>query len=153
MFVSQSQRAPGNTPDAATKAYEAMALAVMKMAQGSPSTAGNVQAKREIQSKLSQLMKHGEEIRDGWKAIMQKPTANQVEHADEARQWHSQIEHYLSTIPRGNAYIAKLNGTTRTGFGGWPLGLNQGVSETYDLLISDLAALNEFMNDPELGEP
>lgn len=34
-FVSQSQRSSGGAPDAQTKAYEAMALSVMKMAQGS----------------------------------------------------------------------------------------------------------------------
>lgn len=42
-FVSQSQRSSGNAPDAQTKAYEAMALSVMKMAQGSgPSSSPDV---------------------------------------------------------------------------------------------------------------
>jgi hypothetical protein len=42
-FVSQAQRPAGGASDAQTKAYEAMALAVMKMAQGSaPQSPGNV---------------------------------------------------------------------------------------------------------------
>lgn len=34
------------------------------------------------------------------------------------------------------------------------MGIDYAVSETFDLLSSDLATLNDFiMKDPELGEP
>jgi hypothetical protein len=150
-FVSQSQRAPGS-PDAATKAYEAMALAVMKMAQGSPSTTGNVQAKRIIQSVLSDYITKGSKIRDDWKKAMVQHE-NQEPHASKAQKWHTELESYLRTTPRGRDYIVRLNAAMKTGSGGWPMGIDYKVSEDFDRLASDLAMLENFMTDPQLGEP
>ena len=113
----------------------------------------NIQLKREIQSKLSLFMTKGEAIRDAWKAAMGKPGESQLPHANKARQWHTALEDYLRKIPRGDIYVARLNSAPRAGFGGYPMGHDPKVNDTWDLLISDLAVLEQFMKDPELGEP
>jgi len=113
----------------------------------------NIQLKREIQSKLSLFMTRGEAIRDAWKAAMGKPGESQLPHANKARQWHTELEDYLRKIPKGDIYIARLNSAPRTGFGGYPMGHDPKVNDTWDLLISDLAVLDQFIKDPELGRP
>jgi hypothetical protein len=109
--------------------------------------------KRKIQSRLSQLINDGIARRSAWQAVLGKSEDIQRRQADDVQQWHKKVENYLRTIPRGDVYLARLNGATRTGFGGYPMGINLNVAGTYDLLISDLAVLNQFIADPELGDP
>ena len=116
----------------------------------------NLQVVRQIQSALSDFATEGSKIRDDWKAFMAQHANQhlpQRTYASRARDWHVKVGNYLRTIPRGNTYVARLNAAPKTGAGGWPLGIDYTVSETFDLLSSDLTILNEFQRDTELGEP
>jgi hypothetical protein len=118
-----------------------------------PASTSNLQVRREIQRMLTKLSEKGIDIRERWKAVKETPVDTQRPYAKQVHQWHAEIESYLRTIPKGDAYSARLNGAVKTGAGGYTIGINRTLYEDWDLLASDLVMLNEFMNDQQLGEP
>ena len=122
--------------------------------QSLPSSDGTISAaQRDIQNMLTKLSQNGTAIREGWFAAKGTPEDIQRPYAKQVHQWHAEIERYLRTIPRGDAYSATLKGAIRTGSGGYTIGINPNLYDDWDLLASDLAILNEFMKDPYFGKP
>jgi hypothetical protein len=105
----------------------------------------------EIQRMLTKLSVKGSDIREKWRAVKGTPEEIQRPYAKQVHQWHAEIVGYLSTIPRGDGYLARLNGGLRTGSGGYTIGINPNLYDDWDLLASDLAILNDFIKD--LGKP
>lgn len=111
------------------------------------------QKRREIQEyKLARLIREGIVLKSKWSQVMMQPEEIQRVDSSQVRAWHAEIEAYLRTLPRGDIYLAKLNSRTRTDFG-YPIGINMNVAGNWDQLILDLASLNEFMKDPDFGNP
>jgi hypothetical protein len=107
--------------------------------------------RRAIQKRISQFISLGNLLRNKWVSGAFSPDEQRA-WASSALDWHKSVEVYLQTIPRGDIYLVRLRNqvrssatypgaTTPEGFRGW------------DLLMSDLARLNEFLEDPELGAP
>lgn len=72
--------------------------------------------------------------------------------ANDVARWHGVVRSYLGTLPRGRAYQARLDilGTRQ---GTYPSGITLAVAGWWTQLQSDLARLNEFIADPNLGKP
>lgn len=102
---------------------------------------------------LTKLSEKGSALREKWKAVKGAPEDSQRPYAKQVHHWHAEIESYLRTIPKGDAYSARLNGAVRTGSGGYTTGINPNLYDDWDLLATDLTILNDFMNDQQLGEP
>lgn len=77
----------------------------------------DIQARRDIQGNLSQFMKNGNDLRDAWQKVRGKPEDIQRPHAADVRKWHTRLEDFLRTIPRGSIYLARLNSARTTGSG------------------------------------
>jgi hypothetical protein len=114
--------------------------------------AASVPTRRDIQGKLAGFSNDGELIQKefykhaGQGGDAQKPASLAVS------RWHEKIEAYLKTIPAGNIYLARFNNEV-PGNGVYPVGINLDVMSAWDQLQSDLARLNEFMKDTDLGNP
>jgi hypothetical protein len=99
-------------------------------------------------------MKDCNKIRDDWRTAMaQSDKSLQLSFASKARQWHATIDVYLQTIPRGSMYSARFNGYPRIVCAGYPLGHSDETCRELETLEADINALQEFMKDPDLGQP
>jgi hypothetical protein len=125
---------------------------VSRNASAPVAKAGSVNVtRRAIQKRISQFISSGNSLRNEWVPNAFSPDQQRA-WALCAWDWHKSVEAYLKTIPRGDIYLVRfrnqvgtLHGypgpTTPEGFKGW------------DMLMSDLTRLNEFLEDPELGAP
>jgi hypothetical protein len=110
--------------------------------------------KTEIRDHLSKLITHGTEIRNRWKVLIEqfKAESEQQEYEGAVQKWHLEIVSYLKTIPRGDNYLARFQAGSRE-TDSYPPGIYQNHIGTWDILMSDLTKLNEFITDPDLGRP
>jgi hypothetical protein len=103
---------------------------------------------------LSRFLTKANKLKEDWRSVMDKPDKSlQLQYAREAKELHSEIEKYLQAIPRGYAYTARFNGHQRTVCAGYPDGHNGVTCNELEILDADIAALGEFMRDPDLGQP
>jgi hypothetical protein len=108
--------------------------------------------KEEIRKHLSDLITQGVQLRNDWQAHLGQSEEIQKQNALAVQRWHIQVESYLKSIPRGDVYVARFRGSTRTS-GSYPVGINLNWAGAWDSLMSDLAMLNQFITDADLGKP
>ncbi len=105
-----------------------------------------------IQEKLSDLITQGIALRNGWLKTVGGPEEVQHQSALPIQLWHRAVENYLKTIPRGSIYVVRFQNQVSAS-GSYPNGISVRLAGTWDILMSDLARLNEFVVDPDLGKP
>lgn len=108
--------------------------------------------RREISNHLGQFITEGVQLRNNWQAHLGQAEQVQRQDANAVQLWHKKIESYLKTIPRGDVYVARFQGSVRTS-GSYPMGINVNLGGLWDSLMSDIAKLNEFIMDADLGKP
>jgi hypothetical protein len=108
--------------------------------------------KREVQHRLSEYINSGLFLQGEWNKRLGGTEDVQRQSALDIQNWNKAVENYLKTIPRGEIYVVRFRNPARSG-GTYPVGINVNLAGTYDLLLSDLARLNEFITDPNLGKP
>jgi hypothetical protein len=105
-----------------------------------------------IQNKLSAFLNEGTGLREEWKKRLLDPSKDlQLLSAASVKSWHARVEAYLKAIPKGNVYVSRFN-VSQAGRD-YPLGINYNVDDEWNLLLSDLNRLNEFIADTSLGSP
>jgi diguanylate cyclase (GGDEF)-like protein len=117
-----------------------------------PTTGGARKKRDEIIIKLSGFIVEGAELRNNWRARLGQAESLQKESAEAIPAWHKKIESYLKTIPRGDVYAARFQSAMKSS-GSYPVGISLRLAGTWDLLMSDLAELNEFIRETDLGKP
>lgn len=134
-------------------------LATLAQTSGANSPSGTNQAeivkanRREIQQKITGYMSEGNSLRN--KVIPGVVLSQEQQQAwvVSVNGWHKSVEVYLKTIPRGDTYLARFRNQSRSN-ASYPGGGNTWEwYSRWDLLSSDLARLEEFLQDPELGAP
>lgn len=112
------------------------------------------QKQTEIRNHLIGLITKGVQIRDEWdKTIGTGQTEQQqASHVDAVKKWHSEILTYLKTIPRSEIYLARFRAGTRTS-NTYPVAIFSSQAGAWNMLMTDLEKLNEFLTDPDLGKP
>jgi hypothetical protein len=110
----------------------------------------------EIRTHLGKLITRGTKLRDNLREVIGDGTktqtlAQQQAFVDGVQQWHSETVSYIKTIPRSDIYLARFESGVR-GTSSYPNGIFQIQLGSWDLLMSDLAKLNEFITDPDLGK-
>ena len=60
--------------------------------------------------------------------------------------WHKRVEDYLAKPPLGLTYLARFKNQTRSN-GSYPTGMGMKTALYYDLLLSDLERLDEFIKE------
>ncbi len=116
------------------------------------SISGSDVVKRGIQEKLGAFVAQGVAIREGWLKVVVGPEDAQRQSAIAVQKWHTDVANYLHTIPRGTIYLVRFQNQLRPS-GSYPIGMNMNVGGNWDLLMSDLARLNEILTDSDLGSP
>jgi hypothetical protein len=106
--------------------------------------------RRSIQLKIAEFLVEANTVRAGWLDSLNQPPAKQFSNVEITHAWHRKVEDYLKTIPRGTVYAARFNNQIRAA-GSYPIGITANIAGHWDLLMSDVARLNEIMNDPDLG--
>jgi hypothetical protein len=106
--------------------------------------------KAEISKHLSDFITEGVQLRNKWQEHLGQPEQVQKQDANGVQLWHRKIESYLKTIPQGDVYIARFQGSVRTS-GSYPVGINVNLAGLWDSLMSDIAKLNEFIKEADLG--
>jgi hypothetical protein len=104
--------------------------------------------RRGILDKLAGFIQTGNKLREGMNSTdetLQRRAAMQIP------VWHKTIEEYLQTIPRGNIYFAEFQNQILNSMYPYGLKITDG-KELWDMLVSDLSRLNEFIKDPDLGK-
>jgi hypothetical protein len=107
---------------------------------------------RTIQDKLGEFTSQGTALRDEWSKRLGTTAEVQRAYANDVKMWHESVEGYLKTIPRGNLYLTKSRNRTPS-TGSYPVGINVDIAGWWDVAGSDLYRLNEFLDDPNLGQP
>lgn len=117
------------------------------------STARANEAQRTVQEKLTELVERGLLSRDQWQLKIDQGGTEDAQRAcaSTAEQWEQGVEGYLQTIPRGAIYVGRFLNSPRGQ--SYPPGLAANFAVRWDLLSGELARLNEFMLDPDLGKP
>jgi hypothetical protein len=105
-----------------------------------------------IQRRIAEFINSGITLRDEWVKVI--PGTPELQHAKALAigGWHKAVEDYLKSIPRGDIYLARFRNQVRPS-SSYPVGISFDYAGSWDVLMSDLARLNEFLQDPELGEP
>jgi len=107
--------------------------------------------RRSIQSKIAAFIKTGNDLRGEWTKRLGGAEQVQRQSAIAISGWHKSVEDYLTTIPRADVYVARFQSRLRPS-GSYPMGINVNVGGNWDLLLTDLVRLNEFLVDPDLGK-
>lgn len=108
--------------------------------------------RRKIQDKCAEYVAAAKQIEQGWIARLGKSKEEQGQSALAANKWHSDVEHYLGTIPRGNIYLAKFATPVDAG-NAYPVGINLDLAGIWQTLLGDMKTLTDIMSDPDLGRP
>jgi hypothetical protein len=119
----------------------------------SPTDEATERRHRSIQDKISKYMDAGNSLRITFTPGV--PPSQEQQHAwsMSVDKWHASIENYIKTIPRGSIYLVRFR-DRETGNAVYPGGgMTSEWYEHWDLLSSDLARLEDFLKDPELGAP
>jgi hypothetical protein len=107
-----------------------------------------------IQGQLSKFIEEGIRLRDAWVPRLGKSEDIQQISATEIDQWHTRVEQYLKSIPRGNVYAVQfLVSASQPGFPSYPDGINLKLAGRWTALANDLAWLSKAIGDPALGKP
>ena len=110
-------------------------------------------AHHSIQDKISRYINTGNSLRTTFTPGY--PPSQEKQHAwsGSVDSWHKSIEHYLETIPRGSVYLARFRNQVRSNASYPGGGMTPEWYDHWDLLSSDLARLEEFLQDSEIGTP
>ncbi len=110
------------------------------------------QTRAKLQEALSELVVEGNRLRQQWGQRLGSPDNDpQRQSAAMVAQWHSKVRGFLSSVPRSRAYQARFDIPVPQL--GVPEGMLVEVSGWWGQLSSDLARLNEFIADADLGKP
>jgi hypothetical protein len=110
-------------------------------------------ARRPIQDKLSRYIDSGNSLRNKFIPGVHYPEKEQHEWALFIQSWHKDIATYLKTIPRGNIYLARFHNQLRSNAAYPGGGMTPEWYDHWDLLSSDMARLEEFLQDHDIGAP
>jgi hypothetical protein len=108
--------------------------------------------KGNIESQLASFIRKGNDLRSEWQKCLGSAEQVQRQPALAISGLHKAVGEYLNSIPRGSIYFARFQNQLRSS-GSYPEGINVRIAGNWDLLHSDLARLNEFLLDPDLGKP
>jgi hypothetical protein len=109
--------------------------------------------RHSIQDKISRYINTGNSLRTTFTPGYPPSQEKQRAWSGSVDSWHKSIEHYLETIPRGNVYLARFRNQVRSNASYPGGGTTPEWYEHWDLLSSDLARLEEFLRDSEIGTP
>ena len=107
--------------------------------------------RRAVQKRISQFISSGNSLRNRWVPNAFSPDQQRA-WASSVSDWHRSVEAYLKTIPRGDIYLVRFRNQVGT-LHGYPGATTPEGFKGWDMLMSDLTRLNEFLEDPELGAP
>jgi hypothetical protein len=109
--------------------------------------------RKAIQTRLSVFIDEGRGLREEWrKKLLSQPKEAQRKSATAVESWHVRVESYLKSLPNSNVYVSRFN-VPQPGIGDFPIGINYDVDDQWNLLLNSLIRLNEFISDPNLGNP
>lgn len=99
-----------------------------------------------VRKELSRLALEGSTLRDTWFNHVRANGGMEPPSSKDILDWHKRVEDYLAKPPLGLTYVARFKNQTRSN-GTYPILMGKKSELDWDLLLSDLERLDEFIKE------
>jgi hypothetical protein len=99
-----------------------------------------------VRKELSRLALEGSTLRDKWFSHVRANGGTEPPSGNDILAWHKRVEDYLAKPSLGLTYVARFKNQTRSN-GSYPILMGKRSELDWDLLLSDLERLDEFIKE------